>query len=275
MKNDTLYWHIDNDTKEIWCWCNKCDRGYSVANYCELAGVDLKSFLSGDFDFRESKNNQVQRMEWPRNFVALTDARAKPGVEYLKSRGLDVDIDIWYDTERKGIVFPYYVHNTFVGAQIRMITPYIDKDGNERKIDTMPGTRLGLLFFGWNQKNIQPHIRGVIVTEGAFNAIAIQQSLDAVYGENVNPWKCIAASGSGASSHQMDCMKELVDKNIKVIVAPDFDKAGQKMMKKFKFSNAATHYAFTENENIDWNDAAKAFGKEEFATWFLKQIKPI
>ena len=65
-----------------------------------MAGVDLKSFLSGDFDFRESKNNQVQRMEWPRNFVALTDARAKPGVEYLKSRGLDVDIDIWYDTER-------------------------------------------------------------------------------------------------------------------------------------------------------------------------------
>ena len=46
-------------------------------------------------------------------------------------------------------------------------------------------------------------------------------------------------------------------------------------MKKFKFSNAATHYAFTDNENIDWNDAAKAFGKEDFATWFLKQIKPI
>lgn len=276
MKNDVLHWHSDPDTGDIWVWCNKCQRGYSLYQYVAFAGLKLNEFLKGDFDFVEARPNEVNEMNWPSTFLSMSDPRSQEGVDYVRSRGLEVGDGMYYDTYRKGIVFPYYFSNTFCGAQIRLIEPWVDDTGEVRKIDTMPGTRLGLLFYGWNQDKFMTDIKGLIVAEGAFNAIAIQQALDHVYGGVMkNPWKTIATSGSGMSAHKLEAMKEIKDQNIKVVLAPDSDEAGLKMFKKSINNEAITHYVFTNQEQYDWNDIAKEFGKEKFAKWFLGRIKSV
>jgi hypothetical protein len=272
-RNNTLYWHEDPHTKEVWCFCNKCDRGYSIRDYCWKAGISLVEFLKGDFDKQESKPNEVSAMGWPTRFIPLSDSRAEPGVKYIQSRGLTLEGDMYYDVERNGIVFPYYFDNHFCGAQTRFIEPRAHTDGEVQKMDTLPGTRLGLLFYGWNQSRFVGNVTAVIVTEGAFNAISINQALNLVYGGIArNPWRAIACSGAGATKHHKEALKELKDQGIKVIIAPDTDEAGAQMLKKFREAGACTHYAFT-GETRDWNEMVRDLGRKEFAQWFLKTIR--
>ena len=215
-------------------------------------------------------------MNWPSTFLPLSDPRSEEGVEYIRSRGLDIGDGMYFDTQRRGIVFPYYFENTFCGAQIRLINPWVDEDGCKQKIDTMPGTRLGLLFYGWNQGRFLTNIRGLIVTEGAFNAIAIQQALDHAYGGVVNnPWKAIASSGTGISVHKMEVLKEIKDQGIKVILAPDSDEAGLNMFKKCVNNKVISHYNFTSRDDMDWNDVFNEIGKDKFAKHFLGSIKGV
>ena len=41
------------------------------------------------------------------------------------------------------------------------------------------------------------------------------------------------------------------------------------------FNEALTHYTLTNDERIDWNDVAKTMSKEEFARWFLGNIRSV
>ncbi len=275
-KNETLNWHID-DTGDIWCWCcGPCNRGYSLRSYCWEAGVPLNEFLKGKFDFKESKPNEVTKIEFPQWYVTLSDPRAKSGVQYIESRGLKLEGDMYYDIDRDGIVFPYYFGNVFVGAQTRFINPRELKEGGIQKMDTIPGTRLGLVFYGWNQENFITDIKGMVITEGAFNAIAIQQALNQVYGGIArNPWRVSACSGSGATKHHTETIQELKEKGLKIVLAPDSDEAGMNMLKKFNDADAITHYTVTGEANKDWNDLLKAQGHEDFAKGFLNGIKKV
>lgn len=288
-RNRTLYWHATTEEKmaasiakgyesdPFWCYCNKCDRAYSLTQYCQIAGIDKDEFIEGgDFFFAEAKPDEVNAMAWPANFVPLSDPRAQKGVEYVKSRGLTVDGDMYYDLEEEGIVFPYYLENHFCGAQVRFIEPRINEDGDVWKVTTLPGTRLGLLFYGWNQGKFLAQVKGIIVCEGAFNAISIQQAFNHRYGGVSRcPWRVIACSGSGATEAQQEALKKLKEQGYKIIVAPDTDEAGIKMYKKFVDSGAATHYAFTNDTEKDWNDVAKELGQDEFASFVLKSIKSV
>lgn len=273
--NRTLYWHKDPDDGSLWCWCNACDRGYSIRSYCYQAGISLAEFLKGDFDFKESASNELQAMSWPARFVPLSDPRAQPGVDYVKSRGLTLEGDMYYDCDREGIVFPYYWGNYFVGAQTRFIKPRVHVDGDVQKIDTMVGTRLGILVYGWNQQKLIGNVKAVIICEGAFNSIAVNQALNRHYGGIANsPWRAVACSGSGATQHHREIFKELKEQGLKIIIAPDTDEAGMKMLKKYKEANVATHYALT-GRTEDWNDVLREMGHEKFAKFFLSSIKKI
>jgi hypothetical protein len=288
-KNRTLYWHASDEEKmaaavakgyepdPFWCYCNKCDRAYSLSQYCEIAGIDKDLFIDGgDFHFQEAQPDEVNAMAWPSTFVPLSDPRAAKGVEYIKSRGLLLDGDMYYDLNEEGIVFPYYVENHFCGAQVRFIETRVNEDGDQWKITTLPGTRLGLLFYGWNQGKLLAQIKGIIVTEGAFNAISIQQALNNAYGGLSRcPWRAIACSGSGATEMQQKALKELKDKGYKIVIAPDTDEAGIKMYTKYVEAGAATHYTFTNDTEKDWNDLLKEMGHQNFAKFLIKSIKPI
>jgi DNA primase len=273
---DTLYWHIDDDNGNIWVYCTgRCQRGYSLFEYVHLAGIELSEFLKGDFEFNETKPNEVNKLDWPSNFIPLSDPRAKKGVEYIKSRGLNLRGDMYYDMERSAIVFPYYYGSVFVGAQTRLLTSWINEEGEETKILTMPGTRLGLVFYNWNQEPFMTDVKGVVICEGAFNVLAIQQSLDKLYGSTLkNPWKVVATSGCGTTTHQLEKIKELKDAGIKIVVAFDSDEAGIKGLKKFINEDAATHYALVEDMSKDWNDMLKDMGND-FANYFMSRVTPV
>lgn len=274
-KNRTIYFHEDKESGAIWLFCNKCDRGYSLANYSRMSGVPMEDILK-DATIEEASPNEVNALSWPSKFIPMSDPRAIKGINYVKSRGLSLDGDFYYDMDNEGIVFPYYFGNTFCGAQVRFIEPRINEDGSEWKITTLPGTRLGLLFYNWNQTNFINNIRGVIVTEGAFNALAIQQSLNKKYGGiSSNPWRAIACSGATATKHHQDELKALVDRGIKVIIAPDTDEAGIHMANKFKESGSASHIAFTGDTEKDWNDILKDLGNEDFTSFIMKSIRSI
>jgi len=274
--NDTVHWHTDPDTNAIWCWCNgPCQRGYSLIDYCKYAGVELKDFLQGDFQFKEAQNNEISRLEWPKSYVSLSDPKAQVGVDYIKNRGLDIKGDMYYDTEREAIVFPYYFGNTFVGAQTRLLKPWIH-DGEETKILTLPGTRLGLVFYNWNQDAFVTNIKAIVVCEGAFNAISLQQALNNMYGGVLkNPFKVVATSGCGTSKHQMDKLIEMKNAGKKIIIAFDSDEPGMKGLSKMIKNEVATHYSITEHDDIDWNDVLGTQGHEELAKLFIKNIKDI
>lgn len=274
---DTLHWHSDPEKQNIWCWCNgKCQRGYSLKDYVMQSGVDLEDFLNGDFQFLETKPNEVNRIEWPSSFIPLSDPRASEGVEYIKSRGLDPKGDMYFDMNREAIVFPYYFGNVHAGSQTRLLKPWTNEDGDETKILTLPGTRLGLLFYNWNQEAFVTKIKGIIVCEGAFNAIAIQQALDKLYGSVIrNPWKTIATSGCGITPHQVDKLRELKEAGIKIISAFDSDEAGLKGLSKMVREDVATHFMITEDTEVDWNDLLKQNGHEKFAKIILESIRDI
>ena len=270
--NDTLHWHTDAENGSIWVWCNgPCGRGYSLRDYCYTAGLDLTEFLKGDFAFQEAKPNEVSRLDWPAHFIPLSDPRAEKGVKYIKDRGLKLRGDMYYDSEREAIVFPYYYENVFVGAQTRLITPW-NRDGEEVKVLTLPGTRLGLVFYNWNQQTFVTNIKGIVLCEGAFNVLAIQQSLDELYGGVLkNPWKVVATSGCGTTKHQKEKIKELKEAGMKVVCAFDSDEPGLKGLSKLKSEELITHYALVEDTAMDWNDMLVEKG-EDFAQFFLKSI---
>jgi hypothetical protein len=274
-KNECLYWHKDPDTGDIWVWCQgKCKRGYSIYEYCAQAGISLREFLKLSFDFNEAKALEVNASEWPRTFLSLADPASQKGVDYLASRGLVPSADIAYDSGREGIVLSYYYQNTFVGAQIRFITPRKTADGDDWKITTLPGTRLGYLFWGWSQNTLPPTVKYIVLTEGAFNAMSIQQSLNTRYGNLLkNPYRCIAASGSSVSDHQQDQLKVLISQGIKVIAAPDSDEAGLKMLDKLRSDRACTHYSLVLEDGLDWNDVLIRDGESGLAKMFAANIK--
>lgn len=271
-KNRTIYFH-KNEDGTIWLFCNKCDRGYSLAHYCKQAGVDLKEFLEGRFYFQEAQSNEVQAVSWPSSFIPLADPRSAKGVEYIKSRGLTTSGDMYYDVEEEGIVFPYYYENHFCGAQVRFLEPRVKEDGEPWKITTLPGTRLGLLFGGWNQAKLFPHIKAVVVCEGYFNALSLQQAFNIKYGGVTNnPWKFISTSGSGVSNHQAETLKDLRQQGYKVICAFDTDDAGVKGLKKMMDNEVLTHYSLTMEVGADWNDLLKRSGHADLAEIFLRNI---
>lgn len=276
-KNACLHWHNDPDTNDIWVYCvGKCKRGYSIYEYCAKAGLSLSEFLKNDFEFNEAANNEVQKMNWPKSFIPLYDPRAKVGVDYIKSRGLDPDEGMYYDTYRNGIVFPYYYDQVFVGAQVRLIEPWVDEDGDEHKIDTIPGTRLGLLTFNYDQSPFRTNIKAVIVCEGAFNVFSIQQAFNHVHGGILtNPFKAIALSGSGVSQHHIEVLQDLKDQGFRVICAGDSDEAGLHMLAKLKQSGVITHYVLTEDNELDWNNILQRDGKTGLAKFFLKRVKSV
>ena len=275
--NNTLHWHTDPDTNAIWVWCiGGCQRGYSLQSYCHTAGVNLTEFLKGDFDFQEAKPLEVTRLEWPNSYISLADPRAEEGVKYLKGRGVEIKGDMYYDLEKEAIVFPYYVGNTFCGAQTRLLKPWTNADGDTTKILTMPGTRLGLVFYNWNQDAFVTNIKAIVVCEGAINAISIQQALNNMYGGILkNPFKVVATSGCGTTHYQMDKLKEMKDAGKKIIIAFDSDEPGMKGLNKMIKNEVATHYAITGDSAIDWNDIVGTQGSKFLADFFIKNIKDI
>lgn len=273
--HDTLYFHKESETDFLWIYCNKCGRGYTLNQYrreSDASPEEFKAQINGA-EFINVAPNEVNKISFPRNFIGLYDPAAKKGKEYLVKRGLiDVNDEIYYDTKDEGIVFPYRFHGNFCGAQIRFITPRQTPEGKEWKITTIPGTRLGNLVYNWDQSILPDHVERIIVTEGAFNTLSLRSALMAYGKIYVNPFRCIALSGSGLCSHHVELLKELISLGKKVILAPDNDEAGEKMLMKAIDKDCITHYSIPPNRNEDWNDILINNGQDILLKIFLAQL---
>lgn len=274
--HDTLYAHFDSENNNIWFYCNKCQRAYGLYQYCTAGGITVKEFLAWNVDFTEANPTEVRKMDFPAWYIPMWDPRATVGIDYLKSRGLEPQGELFYDFDQKAIVLPYYYHGHFVGAQNRFIYPRIKDDGSEQKVDTVPGTRLGLLFWGYNQNGLNSEVNTVVVTEGAFNAMSLDQSFKTLFKQNgkTNNFKFMATSGCNLSNHQADVLKELKDTGYKVILAYDPDLSGRKGLEKAIRKECITHYSFFD-ENKDGNDILKEHGPKELVRAFLKGVRNV
>jgi len=47
------------------------------------------------------------------------------------------------------------------------------------------------------------------------------------------------------------------------------------MLEKLSKAEAITHYALTEDDQLDWNDISQTMNKKEFAKWFIGKVKKI
>lgn len=271
QSNRTLHWHQDSESGDIWVWCNgSCARGYSLYDYCRYSGLDIAEIFNSKPEFQEAAPNVVNKMDWPKQFLSLSDKRSLPGKQYLETRNIRPTGDLFYDVLDNGIVFPYHFETVLCGAQVRFCAP---KD-ESHKITTVPGTRLSLLFYNFNQLTLPSHTKAIIVTEGAFDAISIQQSLESIYGVGTCPYKVCAISGSNPSAHHIETLAYIKESGIKVIAAPDYDTAGFNMLEKML--GCSTHYAFTEDANIDWNKKHILIkSDEEMADFFISKVKKL
>jgi hypothetical protein len=277
-ERNVVYWNKPDSEKELpWCYCCACGRAYNIMEYCHLSEITLTELLNEKITFSTPPKNEVQRIAWPAGFIRINDSRAKKGLDYIISRGLSVEGDMFYDMDSNGVVFPLYFKGYFCGAQVRLLNPYTSPSGKETKMISLPGTRTSILIYGWDQGAILGHIKAIVIAEGAFNALSIQQSLNDLYGDILkNPFKCIALSGSAGSHHHLEIMKELKDRGYKIIMTSDLDPAGIKMLQTFTVADCLTHYAIMDRPNVgDWNDMLVKVGKKEFAKYFLGRIVPI
>lgn len=273
---ETVYHNIDEKTKDIWIYCCACSRSYSLTEYCNTAGIKLKDYLKQDFDFTSQYNKEIQTMPFPKSFMPIYAQEAIEGKKYLETRGIDSVGAMFYDARYKGIAFPYYYYDEFCGAQTRLIKPIVSEDGGSTKMVSIKGTRTGLLFYNWNQDRLMDHVGAVVITEGAFNCVSFEQSLNHCFGGALkNPFKSMAMSGASISDYQADKLKTLIKSGIKVILCPDSDNAGLKMLSKAQKKGCSTHYCLLNNSKIDWNDYFKTWGKEGLVSYLFSNIKKL
>jgi DNA primase len=276
-RRPTLKWFVfKENTTRIFVHCiAHCKRTYSIEEYVATAGLTMTEFLQTygkNLNVDVIDSDELSKLDWPSFWLSIHDPLSKKGQEYLLSRGLTLQGGFAYDVSREAIVIPFYYGDQLVGAQLRFIVPRVYEDGYEQKIDTVPGSRLGKLFYGWNQKALNSGCKMLVVVEGAFDAAALQQNLSS----GANPAiRFVAVSGSNLSDHQIEQISKVKLSGIKTVLAPDCDEAGIQMIKKYKDVGCFTHVSITGDSKLDWNSFLKQRGKAALRKAFLENIRDV
>lgn len=158
-----------------------------------------------------------------------------PVLEYIQSRNLYIDDYDWYWTDEEGfanrLIIPFYYQGRIVGYTARKIT-----DGKPKYIsEQQPG-------YVFNLDQQLDNKKYIILVEGPFDAISING---------------IAILGSDISEQQRSLINQL---GKPVIVVPDRDPAGQKLIKQaieFNWSVSFPDWA----EVKDVNDSVIKYGR--------------
>lgn len=170
--------------------------------------------------------------EWIRN----PPEELVPVLEYLTGRGLDIDDWPWYWTDETGfqnrLIIPFFHNKRIVGYTARLI-----RDGKVKYIsEQQPG-------YVFNLDNQTIDRQFVLVTEGPIDAIC----LDAV-----------AVMSNELGPKQIQQINNL---NKEVIIIPDRDSAGQKMIDQALELNWSVSMPDWPEGIKDINDAVKVYGK--------------
>jgi 5S rRNA maturation endonuclease (ribonuclease M5) len=229
---------LSNNTKQLFRWLGLSDTDVSKLGLIALKLKDDQGPVKKSLDF-ELKEKPLP--EGSRPITKWAEQEQVPNelldvVLYLADRGIDLD---WYDfmwTPTKGfadrVVIPFYHDGKIVGSTARKI-----KDGKPKYLtDSPPGYVFNLDRQTWDRKY-------VIVVEGQFDAIAVDGV--AIGHNDPNDTQCARINALG---------KE-------VIVVPDRDKPGAKMLKAALEHGWSVSQPPWTGEIKDVADAVKAYGR--------------
>jgi len=167
---------------------------------------------------------------------SLDNTECHPILEYVYSRGLDIDSYPWYWTPESGfnnrLIIPFFYQKNIVGYTARKIT-----DGKPKYIsEQQPGYVFNLDNQVWTRKF-------AILCEGPLDAISIDG---------------IAMLGSEISPQQRLMINQL---NKEIIVVPDRDHEGNKIVKQAIENGWSVSFPDWDKDIKDINDAVRRYGK--------------
>jgi hypothetical protein len=171
-----------------------------------------------------------------------------PVLEYLISRGYTVDDYDWHWTDEQGfddrLIVPFYYQSRLVGYTARLIR---DRKTIKYISEQQPGYVFNLDNQSWDRNF-------VLVTEGPLDAICVDGV--AVMSNEIGPQQ-----------------KHLISRlQREVIVVPDRDKAGLKMIEQAVEWGWSVSMPDWEQDIKDINDAVKRYGKL-YTFWSIIKAK--
>lgn len=236
-RDRTLQVHVEkNDTEGTWK-CHRCgERGRLAEFWTDTpAGVTYtpskrpaKPTLKPDKTIDECPLDDI-RLDWLSKQPRLSADRAAPGREYLKRRGLDIDLCITskviYTPDfrgRPGVIFPIYGdidRKVLGGAQVR----FIDNHPDLHRMETFKGSNMSQTMFmtagAIPENRIHPWF--LCVTEAPIDALSLSCA------------GIPAVATIGRKSVLPDWMMRVLKFPACVILATDNDTAGQEMAADF------------------------------------------
>lgn len=161
----------------------------------KIESLDLDDLEDKPVKKKESPVD-IYKIEFPSDFYRINLDIAKPGAEYLASRGVDLEtakkLELRYWSYRKQVVFPIFHKNILVGYQGRCIDPNVPKKFSKY---TMPGfKKANYLMF---EKTIQG--KEVILAEGPISALKFAKS----------GLPFVASMGKYVSTNQIELLQKL------------------------------------------------------------------
>jgi len=232
---------LSSNTKSLFKWCGMGDSDIS-----RLGLITLK-FKEDQPQTKRALNFVLQERELPEGAMLLKEwalAVWKPGedadmvrvFEYLVSRGMELDWYDWMWTPAPGykdrLLIPFYHDGKVVGYTGRKIT--------EGKPKYLTDSQNGYVF----NLDRQTYDRScVIVVEGQFDAIAVDGA--AIMTNEPNETQCARLNAMGKQ----------------IIVVPDRDRPGAKLVKAALDNGWAVSLPPWEDDVKDVADAVKRYGR--------------
>ena len=215
----------------------------------QLEAIRQKELSEGPYQIKRNKQNFVlpkfKECNLPDGSEELQSVLSKDNppeeavfcAKYLIDRGVFDFIDeVYYSSDmrfKNRVIFPFYQGDKIVGYTARDIT----NNSSAKYITKSPKN------FLFNTDRIKSKTKYLIVCEGIIDALALD---------------CIAITSNEASQEQIDYINQFKGE---VIVCPDRDKAGQKLIHQAQENGWSVSFPLWEDDVKDAADAIHKYGK--------------
>lgn len=232
---------LSKNTKSLFKWLGLSDTDIDKLSFFALQNKQEqptdKKFVTFDIEERALPDNTLSLETWVNTTLPEeTEKELLEIVKYLNFRGMNFDWYPWHWSREPGykdrIIIPFFHNEKIVGWTARKIT-----EGKPKYLtDTQPGYVFNLDKQTYDRKYL-------IVVEGQFDAIALDGV--AVMHNDPNETQCARINALG---------KE-------VIVVPDKDKPGAKLIQAALNNNWSVSLPPWEDHIKDTADAVKHYGR--------------
>ena len=241
---------LSKNTKDLFKYLGVSDIDIGKLNLVALKIKDGQPVLTKSLNFelkeRELPEGTMSIIDWINSaYTPDIEEDIGPVIEYIINRGMQLDWYNWMWSAQPGykdrVIIPFYNDRKIVGYTGRKIT-----DGNPKYLtDAQPG-----YVFNIDAQSYER--RFVIVVEGQFDAIAIDGC---------------AIMHNEPNENQCNRINML---NKEVIVVPDRDRAGAKILKAALANGWSASMPPWEDDIKDVADAVKRYGRLYTLTTILK-----